>query len=350
MKLLIVTQILDTDDPVLGFFHRWVDMCASHENISSIEVVCLYEGEHHLPPSVRVHSLGKECSQSRIQYLVRFYRYIWQLRGEYDAVFVHMIPLYVVLGALVWRFLGKRIGFWYAHGTVSFMLRIAHLCAHHIFTSTTEGFRLSSKKRSIVGQGINTEHFVYAPKNMSKDTLRLVSVGRISHSKQLAQLIEACAELYARGVGATLTLIGAPITKDDHAYKTLLLEACKKHGIADRVSFPGGVSYEVLPEQLAQFDMFIHAGSTGSLDKALLESLAVGLPTISSNDAYPDVVGEYQDVLTYSAGDVAELVARIQAVRALSEKERRAMQDSLRETVKQKHSLSRLINAIVEQY
>lgn len=350
MKLLIVTQILDEHDPVLGFFHRWIEMLSSHEKVSSIEVVCLYEGEHHLPASVHVHSLGKESLQSRVRYLFRFYRYMWKLRKEYDAVFVHMIPLYVVLGAPVWRLLGKRIGFWYAHGTVSFMLRVAHVCSHHIITSTPEGFRIPSKKRAVVGQGIDTDLFAYTPKNLKEKQLRLVSVGRISNAKCLTGLVEACARLRERGIGATLAFIGAPITKNDQAYKKLVLETCKKHGVTDAVSFLGGVSYEALPKTLADFDMFVHAGNTGSLDKALLESLAVGLPTISSNDAYPDVVGAYRETLTYSPGDVGSLVERIEQVCMLSEKERRVMQDSLRKTVEREHSLRRLINAIVEQY
>ena len=58
MKLLITTQAVDTDDPVLGFFVRWIEEFAKHAE--RVEVVCLREGKHGLPPNVRVHSLGKK--------------------------------------------------------------------------------------------------------------------------------------------------------------------------------------------------------------------------------------------------------------------------------------------------
>jgi len=62
MKLLVVTQVVDTEDPVLGFFVRWVEELAKH--VESVEVICLREGKHMLPVNVHVHSLGKEHEQS----------------------------------------------------------------------------------------------------------------------------------------------------------------------------------------------------------------------------------------------------------------------------------------------
>ena len=58
MKLLIVTQIVDKNDPILGFFHRWIEEFAKH--VEHIEVICLKEGKHKLPSNVHIHSIGKE--------------------------------------------------------------------------------------------------------------------------------------------------------------------------------------------------------------------------------------------------------------------------------------------------
>ena len=88
MRLLIVTQAVDRNDPVLGFFHRWIEEISQH--VQTVHVVCLKEGPHSLPSNVTVHSLGKESGRSRLKYVTRFYSYIWKFRGEYDAVFVHM--------------------------------------------------------------------------------------------------------------------------------------------------------------------------------------------------------------------------------------------------------------------
>ena len=82
MKLLICTQVVDKNHPILGFFHRWIEEFAKH--CDTVEVICLFEGEHTLPANVHVHSLGKEEGKNRLKYLIRFYAYIWNLRNEYD--------------------------------------------------------------------------------------------------------------------------------------------------------------------------------------------------------------------------------------------------------------------------
>ena len=118
MKLFVVTQAVDSEDPVLGFFVRWVAELAKH--FERIEVVCLKEGEHDLPKNVRVHSLGKPSSAKategtgaqlvlRFRYAVRFKLLAWRLRREYDAVFVHMNQEYVLLAGWLWKLLGKLL-------------------------------------------------------------------------------------------------------------------------------------------------------------------------------------------------------------------------------------------------
>ena len=107
MKLLIITQTVDRRDTMLGFFHNWLEEIA--KGYESILVICLKEGEHDLPPNVRVLSLGKERGNSKIGYLWNFYKYIWSERQSYDSVFVHMNQEYVLLGWKSWLLLRKPI-------------------------------------------------------------------------------------------------------------------------------------------------------------------------------------------------------------------------------------------------
>ena len=62
MRLLILTQKVDINDNNLGFFHRWIEEFARH--CESVIVVCLQKGEYHLPPNVKILSLGKEKKYS----------------------------------------------------------------------------------------------------------------------------------------------------------------------------------------------------------------------------------------------------------------------------------------------
>ena len=130
MKLLITTQAVDSDDPILGFFHQWIEAFATQ--CETVTVICLREGNHHLPANVEVLSLGKEKGASRLTRVVRFYRLIIAHRREYEAVFVHMNPEYVVLGGPLWRFWRKRTVLWYTHKNVDLKLRVATFFANAV--------------------------------------------------------------------------------------------------------------------------------------------------------------------------------------------------------------------------
>ena len=76
MKLLIITQAVDKNNPVLGFFVRWIEEFAKHFEL--VTIICLEKGEYELPGNVKVLSLGKEEKKSKFRYLINFYKYIWQ--------------------------------------------------------------------------------------------------------------------------------------------------------------------------------------------------------------------------------------------------------------------------------
>src|SRR5574340_1084834 len=107
MRLLILTQKLDSRDGVLGFTHDWVAEFA--RQCERVIVVALEVGEYDLPGNVKVLSLGKENGRSKLKYVFNFYKYVWQERKNYDAVLVHMNKEYAVMAGWLWRVMGKRV-------------------------------------------------------------------------------------------------------------------------------------------------------------------------------------------------------------------------------------------------
>ena len=73
MRLLIITQKVNKNDPVLGFFHTWIKELAT--KFESIEVICLEKGHFDLPQNVTVYSLGKEHGVTRLGYIKNFFRF-----------------------------------------------------------------------------------------------------------------------------------------------------------------------------------------------------------------------------------------------------------------------------------
>lgn len=336
MRLLIVTQKVDENDAILGFFHRWIAEFAKH--CESVIVICLEEGVHHLPENVKVLSLGKEKRHSRLQYFFRFYRYIWQERKNYDAVFVHMNPEYVIAGGLVWKYLGKKITLWYTHKSVDVKLKIAEKIVEKIFTASKESFRLESKKVSVVGHGIDEALFHSSPRQ--KEILHIVTVGRISKTKRIFEMLDALDVLHQRGVPFSFTIVGAPVTKEDGVYEQELRAHIKKKPFSGAIIFYGPTPYLSLPSILQDQGVFINLSDTGSIDKAVLDAMAAGVVPVSSNEAFRDVLdpkGLFVSVVTSPA--LADVILRAQSTD----------RDFFSVYVRENHSLSKLIKKITEK-
>ena len=288
MKLLITTQVVDKDDPALGFFHRWIEEFAKH--CESIEVICLKEGTHTLPSNVHVHSLGKEKgSVSPFLYAIRFKVLSWKLRNTYDAVFVHMNPEYIVLEGFMWRLLGKKIGLWYLHRSVTFRLRLAELFVNVIFTASTESFRLQTKKLKIVGHGIDLSQFRAADRE-KQDEMQIITTGRVAPAKRVKEMLSALDILHARDIPFHFIIAGGPGTPDDQKYAEELTEMISQKPYHAHVSFLGSIPHDEIPRLLANSDLFINLSTTGSMDKAVLEAFASEVPVVSSNEAFRTIL------------------------------------------------------------
>jgi glycosyltransferase involved in cell wall biosynthesis len=337
MKLLILTQAVDRNDHNLGFFHRWLLEFA--RNFGSVTVIALRVGSYDLPSNIKVVSLGKEKGVSRLGRIVAFYRYIRKFHDDYDAVFVHMNPEYAILGGIYWRIFKKKSVLWYTHKSVDMKLRLGTLFVDSIATASKESFRLRSSKVHMLGHGIDTDTF--RPIESAPHEKTVVSIGRISRSKNYETLINAISHTS----GIRLFIIGAPVTDSDKAYMDSLQDLVREKGLESRISYQGSVKNEDVPLALRDADVFVNLSRTGSLDKAVLESMACGVPAITSNEAFKEMLGPFG--LMCKEGDEQELARLIEKIFA---ENRKALGERLREIVVRDHSLPRLVGRIKGLY
>lgn len=363
MKLLIVTQKVDERDQVLGFMHRWIEefakRCEAPARLDArlndavgqgrsggLTVICLEEGAHHLPKNTHVFSLGKERRRSRIRYVLRFWYLIWRERNAYDAVFVHMNQIYVILGWLPWRILGKKISLWYAHGAVSASLRVAEKMADIIFTSTASGFRLPSRKVRIVGQGIDTDYF--APVTRSENPMpKIIIIGRLSPAKDQTTLIQALELLAQAGEKFEADIIGSAGREGQESYAQSLYRTAKEKHLESQVHFLGGVPHKEIPAYLQSADIFVNPGLTGSLDKAGLEAMATGLPVLTCNEAYEGVLGDYRNMLMFEKKNPDDLAKKLAALIRMDPASLLHLKQSMRSIVVEYHRVSGLVAKII---
>ena len=339
MRLLIITQKVDKNDQLLGFFIAWLERFS--KKFEKINVLCLERGEFSLPDNVRVVSLGKDRRVSKPVQLFNFYKNIF--KKDYDSVFVHMNPIWVVLGGLSWKFMNKKIFFWYTPKAVTPKLRLAEKFADVIFTASKESFRLPSKKVVVTGHGIDTEVFKPGTSDqrpITDDRIKILSVGRIAPVKNYETLIDAAQILKERGLDFSVTMVGEAALNSDTRYLASLKSKVKSLNLEDNFRFVGKINNKELPPYYQSHDIFIHLSKTGSLDKTILEAMACGMKVLSSNDSAKAFLSTE---LIFDQDNSRELADKIQAVN-------QSQNDSgLRNYVMQNHNLDNLINKISER-
>lgn len=329
MKVLICTQTVDSADPHLGFFHSWIEEFAKH--YEEVSVICLNEGEHQLPSNVKIYALGKGNKVTRA---IRFWRYMYALRTRYDAVFVHMNPEYLVLGGPYWRMTGRKVVLWYAHKSITLRLRLGVWYTTAVCSVTGTSFPLSTVKLHAVGHGIDTTIFVPISRASGPGVLRLVTVGRIAESKHLLEMLDVTEILKKKNVDVRLAIAGQAGTEEERMYKEQLLSEIERRGLSSQVQMVGGIPHSAVPQLLAQHEIFLNFSTTGNMDKAGFEPLVMGMPLISTNAAFKELLSPYG--LYVEAGNPEAIADAILRARTLDTA-------ALMEEVRQRHSLERLI-------
>jgi glycosyltransferase involved in cell wall biosynthesis len=337
MKLLVVTQTLDTRDPVLGFFHRWIEEFS--KKFETVTVIALSTGEYTLPENVRVHSLGKEKGSGKFSRMLKYVSLLYSLRNEYTHVFVHMNPEYVIGGGMLWRALGKKTALWYVHGKVSWRLKLAVQFVDRIFTASKESCRIQSGKIRVVGHGIDTDMF--SPKNIAHPP-SVISAGRFSPSKHLDVLVAAMQKVKERIPEAVLRIIGSAGTPEEKEYEQKIRHAAEKAGVLAEKP----ILHSDMPSVLALSDVFLNASTTNSLDKAVLEAMSAGVVPVTSNISFKPMLSEYGLFIGHTPLAFAERTMEL----LQNDAERIRLSKEVRDIIVREHSLPRLIAILKEDF
>lgn len=335
-RLLIITQAVDKNDKALGFFHRWIETFA--EQYKSVIVVCLSQGEHTLPNNVEVISLGKESGSSKLEQAKKFLQIIWRKRREYNCVFVHMNPIYLVLGGWVFRLLKKRVVLWYTHRHVDLKLRIAVALSDVVATVSTETMRVETDKKLVTGHGIDVVAFNAEPTEQSPS--KILVVGRIAPVKRIRECVEVLAAVIKKHPEVTMTFIGEPGNEGDEEYKKSVVKRIDELGITRSMSWLGGMPQEDLIREYKQYGTLLSLTKTGSFDKAVLEAALSGLLVCTPNKA---LVGAIPESCIPKDDSVHSISQTLTSLLDLSTSEREGVQRHLIRYVQENHALPGLI-------
>jgi len=341
MKLLMITRKVDKNDALAGFTYNWVKKIG--ENLDKLHVISWQKGDSgDLPENIEVIFLP----ENKFKKVLILQKHLLKILPQVDGVFCHMNPEYTILAAPWAKFFRKRIVGWYTHKAVSWRRRLMEILADKIITASAESFRkpFFPSNVKVIGHGINMDLFKPTIKT-AKEKFRIISVGRISPTKDYESIIKALDLLNNKSV--QLKIIGDVILAEQKSYLDQLKGMVEAMGLKDQVEFAGWVANKDVAPYYQQADLFINMSGTGSLDKAVLEAMACECLVLTSNEAFKDIL---PPELIVEKNNPEQLAKKIQLLMELPDDKKAKLRKQLREEVKNNHNLDNLVFKIIKQF
>lgn len=348
MRLLLINYEMDPESRVLA----WQLSVATELAKQCERVVVLTNkiGSINKPENMYVYRFPRLLFRAPLRWVggkwyVNFYVYFICRKHSLDVSFVHMNLEWVYKLSPVFRLLHIPVLLWYAHGTVSEELEKAHQAATRVVTSTPDGFRLPSNKVVIIGQGVDAELFRLVP---SPHVLTdIVTVGRVSARKRIDLMLDVLEKLtvLAPEIPFRLFIIGDTITEKDKDYHANLLKKARLLKSSNRVHFLGHVSLAKIPQHYRHMFLHLNLSKTGSMDKTVMEALAVGCPVLTTNEAFKECLVAHPEFYA-DTDDPLRIADRILELR---DKYQLYDRGELRNIVLGKHDLASYSSKIMTQ-
>jgi glycosyltransferase involved in cell wall biosynthesis len=351
MRLLVFNLATDMDDSILGFATRWI--CALAERVECIHVITMRTGRVEVPGNVRVYSVGKEKGYSEPLRLVVFYRHLLRILREdcIDVCFSHMMPLFTILAAPVLKPKHIPIVTWYAHPSLTGILKLAHQLSDYMVTSLPTAYPYKHDKLMVVGQGIDTDVFVPDAQVAPDDPPMILCVGRLSPVKDHPTLLRAAALLRQRWRDPfRVVILGESASPKDEPYVRLLHQQVKELALEGTVFFEPAVPMTSLPWWYRRCAVHVNLTPSGSGDKVAWEAMACARPCVAANQGFQETFALYAENLTFERGDPKSLAKLMLLVLSLGREEYTALGNFLREQVRKLHSLRRLCEELIKLF
>ena len=343
-KLLMITRKVDKNDALAGFTWNWVKKIG--ENLDKLYVISWQAGDKSgLPANVEVFFLPN----GKIKKIFILWYELIKLLPKVDGLFCHMNSEYTILSAPLAKIFGKRTVSWYTHKQVNWKRRLVELLADKILTASKDSFRRPwfKNKIEVTGHGIDVERFFSTSQAHQTSAYRLLTIGRISPSKDYESMIKAVAILKKQGINIELNIIGDIGLANQRIYYQELMAMVDKMELKENVKFIGAIPNNRIRQYLWQSEVFINLSYTGSLDKAILEAMASGIIVLTSNEAFKDIL---PSELMVEKDNPLQLAEKIKWVVNLSDNDEIAMRKKLEQEVRNNHNLDNLVLKIINQF
>lgn len=130
----------------------------------------------------------------------------------------------------------------------------------------------------VIPNGVDIEKFCPLPENTLKksDTIRLITVGRLSITKRVDILIDGVRILVEKGKKVKLLVIGGG------ALKNSLEKIASEKNLANFIEFKGILDSQQMPRLYQTSDFYVSATMQEGMSNSMLEAMACALPIITT--------------------------------------------------------------------
>ena len=166
---------------------------------------------------------------------------------------------------------------------------------------------LPSVTIDVIPNAVDLERFKPAETNNKSDTLRLLTVGRLSVTKRVEILIDAVEIMHREGCKIRFKIVGGG--QMQQSLKQIALEK----GLADIIELKDRIDPEDMPQVYRQSDIFISASMQEGMSNAMLEAMASGLPIVTTRcEGVDELIADNGIIVNNAdAREIADTVRKI---------------------------------------
>lgn len=247
---------------------------------------------------------GPAIDRALVRRLVATLERIEDERGRVDVIHTHFYPTARLLPAV-----SRRLRIPYVHTEHSSSLttrpdpgktrsRAGTRAAARSFAAASAVMAVSQYLRrciidlglasdvAVLGNPVAVDLFRPAPWVPPRQSVRLVTVGRLEADKRPEWLLQAFAHARARDPRLTLDVVGAGPAEQQ------CRELAKRLHVDDSVTFVGALAHDQVAARVAAADLFVCASRMETFGLAVAEAMAAGVPVVAPRvGALPELVG-----------------------------------------------------------
>ena len=159
----------------------------------------------------------------------------------------------------------------------------------------------------VIPNGVDIERFSPSETTPESQTLRLLTVGRLSVTKRVEILIEAVDILNNQGCQICFKIVGGGQTQQK------LKQMVNEKKLDNIIEITGRFDSEDMPKIYRQNDIFISASKLEGMSNAMLEAMASGLPIITTRcEGVEELIAENGLVIeNANAEEIAKAIKKL---------------------------------------